>query len=448
MSLLRHGKALALTIYLGESDQWQGKNLYIAIVQLLRQARCAGATVTRSIAGFGAGEHLHTQEKFHLVSDATVIIHVVDRPERLQRLLPQLEEMLQGGLMTIHEVEVLKYTHAPSHGLSRKLPVKQIMETSVVTVSPETSVNSLLPLLIDAPFRALPVVDAQHHLVGIIGTRDLIDADVLSLRRGIIRTTREIDQTALHALSHPAPTPELTARDVMNRQIRTISPDASAKEAAHLMTETPVRVLPVVSSDGKLLGMLSRSDLLQLLITSPLASTAEAHDEHTVRPSQPLHAAPVQQQPIGAFSLAVAPTVEAHLPLSQVIDALVVSPLKRVFVVNDQGQVQGVISDIDILTRLHEAERPVFLRLLQQWTRGGQPQRLPSGALRTAPGKARIAADVMNPEVITVNETTTVQDTIKRMMETHRKVLPVVDSHHRIQGVVGRADVLRLVLEG
>lgn len=448
MSLLRHGKALALTIYLGESDQWQGKNLYIAIVQLLRQARCAGATVTRSIAGFGAGEHLHTQEKFHLISDATVIIHVVDRPERLQRLLPQLEEMLQGGLITIHEVEVLKYTHAPSHGLSRKLAVKQIMETSVVTVSPETSVNSLLPLLVDAPFRALPVVDAQQHLVGIIGTRDLVDADVLSLRRGIIRTTREIDQTALHALSHPAPTSELTARDVMNRQIRTISPEASAKEAAQLMTETPVRVLPVVSSDGKLLGMLSRSDLLQLLITSPLASTLEAHDEHTVRPSQPLHAAPVQQQPIGAFSLAVAPTVEAHLPLSQVIDALLVSPLKRVFVVNGQGQVQGVISDIDILTRLHEAERPVFLRLLQQWTRGGQPQRLPSGALRTAPGKARIAADVMNPEVITVNETTTVQDTIKRMMETHRKVLPVVDSHHRIQGVVGRADVLRLVLEG
>jgi CBS-domain-containing membrane protein len=447
MSLLRHGKALALTIYVGESDQWRGEMLYVAIVQMLREARCAGATVTRAIAGFGAGKRLYTQEHFHLVSDATVIIQVVDRPERLERLLPQLEMMTQGGLITLHEVEVLKYTHARSHGLSNTLPVQQIMETAVVTVSTQTPVAGLLPLLIDAQFRALPVVDGQRHLVGIIGTRDLVEAGVLPLRRGIIRSVRALDQSVLEALGPQHQAPELTANEVMNRQVRTISPEASVKDAAQRMLETPLRVLPVVSQEGKLVGMLSRSDLLQLMVTSPLADMQRDQEQQTVRPSQPLREAPVSQQPIGAFPLVAAPTVETTLPLVDVLDALLTSPLKRVFVVNDQGQVQGVISDVDVLARLHETERPGFLRLLQHWTRAGHPQRLPSGALRSSTGKARVAADVMNPEVVTVDALTTVQETIERMMETHRKVLPVVDSQHRIQGVVSRADILRLLLE-
>jgi len=59
MSLLRQGKAQMLTIYLGESDQWQGQQLYVAMLQVLREAGCAGATVTRAVAGYGAGADLH-----------------------------------------------------------------------------------------------------------------------------------------------------------------------------------------------------------------------------------------------------------------------------------------------------------------------------------------------------------------------------------------------------
>jgi PII-like signaling protein len=59
VSLLRQGKAQALTIYLGESDQWRGGSLYVAIIQYLREQGCAGATVTRAVAGYGAGARLH-----------------------------------------------------------------------------------------------------------------------------------------------------------------------------------------------------------------------------------------------------------------------------------------------------------------------------------------------------------------------------------------------------
>src|SRR6266702_6316186 len=179
MSLLRQGKALALTMYLGESDQWQGTPLYAAIVQYLREQGCAGATVTRAVAGYGAGAHLHESGGWRWSSDASIVIQVVDQPDRLRRLLPHLQEMLSGGLMTVHEIEVLKYTHARQRGLSSKLLVRQVMETAISTVSLDTPVPVVVNLLLAAPFRALPVIDGQQRLQGIISTGDLINAGFL-----------------------------------------------------------------------------------------------------------------------------------------------------------------------------------------------------------------------------------------------------------------------------
>jgi PII-like signaling protein len=138
MSLLRQGKAQALTIYLGESDQWHGTPAYVAIVQHLREQGCAGATVMRAIEGYGAGASLHESGGWRLSSDAPLVIQVVDQPERLRRLLPHLQEMLSGGLMTLHDVEVLKYTHARRHGISSKLQVQQVMEGNIITVNPDS----------------------------------------------------------------------------------------------------------------------------------------------------------------------------------------------------------------------------------------------------------------------------------------------------------------------
>lgn len=146
MSLLRQGKAQALTIYMGESDQWQGTPAYVAIMQLLREQGCAGATATRAGAGYGAGARLHESGIWRLSSDAPVVIQVIDQPERLRRLLPRLQEMLSGGLMTLHEVEVLKYTHARRRGLPGKLTVRQAMETPVTTVNLETPVARVGPM--------------------------------------------------------------------------------------------------------------------------------------------------------------------------------------------------------------------------------------------------------------------------------------------------------------
>jgi CBS domain-containing protein len=449
MSLLRQGKALVLTMYLGESDQWQGKPLYAVIVQLLREQRCAGATVTRAIAGYGAGSRLHTQGTFHWSSDAPVVIQVVDQPARLRRLLPKLQELLSGGLMTLHEVEVLKYTHARRRGLPTKLPVSQVMETAITTVQLDTPAAAVITELLEAPFRALPVVDEHQHLQGIISTGDLINAGLLPVRRGVARTALELGALTAETVAAPhAPgqSHEVLARDIMNRQVRSVMVDTPLSEAAGLMVETGLKRLPVVSPDQILRGMLSRTDLLQVIVTSPLMSQEASSATQPLGRTNPLSSLPVQQQPIVAYMQTEVATVEEQTPLAEVIDALILSPQKRVFVVDNEGRIQGVISDTDVLTRLQEEVRPGIVHLFTNWARGKQGH-VPTGALRTHTGKARVAADVMNQDVITVTETTSVQETIERMMSTGRKILPVLDAHRHLKGVVGRSDLLHLLIE-
>jgi CBS-domain-containing membrane protein len=449
VSLLRQGRAQVLTIYLGESDQWQGMPLYAAIVQFLREQGCAGATVNRAVAGYGAGSRLHEDGGWHLSSDAPVMIQVIDQPERLQRLLPQIETMLHGGLMTLHDVEVLKYSHARSHGLPAKLPVRQVMETALTTVHPTTPVAVVVNLLMDAPFRVLPVVDERERLQGIISTGDLINAGLLPMRRGLVRTALELDGRAAEAMEMPleqAQESDQTAQDVMNRQIRTIGPDQSIREAAQLMLEADVRRLPVVESSGKLIGMLSRADLLQAVVTSPLANSQCGPATQPLRRTQTLPGVPIQQRPIEDFVNPDVATVDEQAALADVIDALLISPVKRVIVVDSERRVKGIISDVDVLTRIQEEARPRVLDMLAGWARG--KPRPTTGTLRTHTGKARVASDLMNMDVVTVTGATPVQDTIEKMIVTHRKVLPVIDAQERLLGVVGRSDLLRVLIEG
>ncbi len=450
MSLLRQGKAHALTIYLGESDQLHGTPLYVAIVQFLREQGCAGATVTRAVAGYGAGARLHESGGWHWSSDAPVVIQVVDQPERLRRLLPQLRDMLSGGLITLHEVEVLKYTHARHRGISTKLPVRQVMETAITTGTPDTPVATIIDLLLEAPFRTLPVIDEQGRLQGIISTRDLINAGVLPMRRGLVRTALELDSLTAEVVEAPleqARQSTRTAQDVMNRQVRTIGPSQSIREAAQIMLETGLRRLPVVETNGILIGMLSRADLLQAVVTSPLMSPHASSATQPLRRTGSLTSIPAQQQPIADYVNTDMVTVGEQTPLAEVIDALTLSPLKRVIVVDRERRVKGIISDVDVLARMQEDVRPRIVSTLTSWARG-KPGRLPTGALQTHLGKARIAADIMNAEVVTVTETTSVQETIEQMIATRRKVLPVLNTQGQLVGVVGRSDLLRILIEG
>jgi hypothetical protein len=106
------GPGKHLSIYIGESDRWHGKALYMAIVERARQEGLAGATVTRGIEGFGANSRIHTASILRLSEDLPIRIEIIDNAERISRFLPLLDEMVSEGLITVQDCEIVKYTHA------------------------------------------------------------------------------------------------------------------------------------------------------------------------------------------------------------------------------------------------------------------------------------------------------------------------------------------------
>jgi hypothetical protein len=103
------GEGKLLRIFIGESDTWHGKPLYQAIVERVRERGLAGATVVRGIEGFGAHSHLHTSRILRLSEDLPVVIEMVDTADRIDAVVPLLDEMVSEGLVTIEPVHVLTY---------------------------------------------------------------------------------------------------------------------------------------------------------------------------------------------------------------------------------------------------------------------------------------------------------------------------------------------------
>jgi hypothetical protein len=102
-------EALLLRIFIGESDRWQHKPLYEAIVLKAREMHLAGATVLRGPMGFGKTSRLHTAKILRLSMDLPLVIEIVDGEEKINAFLPVLDEMVGGGLVTLEKVKVIDY---------------------------------------------------------------------------------------------------------------------------------------------------------------------------------------------------------------------------------------------------------------------------------------------------------------------------------------------------
>ena len=106
-------EAKLVTIFVNSTDQWHGRPLYSAILQLCQQKSIAGATVVRCDEGYGAHHRLHTTRLLELSENLPVCIEVIDLPERIEPLLTDLTAMIGEGLVTVSDVHVLKFVPGP-----------------------------------------------------------------------------------------------------------------------------------------------------------------------------------------------------------------------------------------------------------------------------------------------------------------------------------------------
>ncbi len=103
------GERTLMRIHIGESDKWHGRPLYEAIVEMLRKEKFSGVTVLRGVAGYGGSSVYHTDKLLRLSQDLPIILEIVETTERIEQILPRLDAMVEGGLITLEKVRVILY---------------------------------------------------------------------------------------------------------------------------------------------------------------------------------------------------------------------------------------------------------------------------------------------------------------------------------------------------
>jgi hypothetical protein len=105
----RESEAVLLRIFLGESDKFEGKPLYKYLIELFRREGLAGATVLRGIDGFGKTSRIHTTSILRLSTDLPIVVEVADTREKIEKIKPQLDEVIKEGLVTEEKVRIILY---------------------------------------------------------------------------------------------------------------------------------------------------------------------------------------------------------------------------------------------------------------------------------------------------------------------------------------------------
>ncbi len=399
-------------VFVDEGDHRQGKSLFQTILEKLHAEGAAGATVTRGIAGFGAHSRIHTARLADVLVSLPVVITWIDAPDRVERLLPMICELVGEGLVTVEDVNIVKYTHRDLAAMQQAMTVGEVMTRDVEAVQPDTPLADVVDRLIDQDFRALPVA-ADGRLVGIITNGDLVERGGLPARVELLQVLgpEARHQALAAARSH-------TARDVMTPDPATIGPDAPLARAVELMLHRGLKRLPVVGAGGRLVGMISRVDLL-----GALGESYPAPEEQGSGLAAPVIVGDVMSRHV--------PVVREDARLAEVLDAVVSTRLNRAVVIDRAGRVQGVVSDADVLRRLEPHAHAGVLGALMRRSR-----MVPDEAARAT------AAEMMRAPAVTVAPDTPIGEAARRMVETRRKILPVVDAQGLLLGIVDRAHLL------
>jgi hypothetical protein len=103
------GEQVLMRIFIGEADRWERRPLYMALIELFRQKGLAGATVLKGVAGFGPDSIIHQASFLRLSADLPLVIELVDTQEHLDGVLPEVDRMMSGGLVTMEKVRVVRY---------------------------------------------------------------------------------------------------------------------------------------------------------------------------------------------------------------------------------------------------------------------------------------------------------------------------------------------------
>lgn len=390
-----------LRVYIGENARHNGRPLFEALVEEARKRGMAGATVFRGSMGFGASSLVHTSRILRLSEDLPVVVEVLDRPPRIDEFAESIESMISKGAMTIEDVDAVFYCPLrildvmrlnPScvrpetplaevletliakgcksvpvvankkvvglitggnlllrTGMSLRLSLQHalsaeeqaalirelaregktaadIMSSPVQTINVKAKLPEAIQLMAANHMKRLPVVDDLGELVGIVSRID------------IMRTLASIT-TFSDDLPDLPPGMHLKARDIMFKDVTTVSPDTPLSEVVSRVVSSPFRRAAVVDAQNRVVGIVLDGDLfkrclqerkteLAQQIVGGCSSAALSCDLSGV-------AADVMQR--------VVYTVGKETPLGEILREMVDTKAKRLVVVDAEGRLAGMV---------------------------------------------------------------------------------------------------------
>ncbi len=408
-------KAKRLRIYISEKDHWRGNPLDVALVETLREKGIAGATVFRGIVGYGAHSLVHTIRIEVLMADLPLVIETIDTPEKIEGVLDTIYPMVREGLITIEDVEIVKYTHRYLNPLPADKLVSEVMTHDVVTLNPDMSVRQAWSLMLKNKVKATPVVDPSGTVVGILTDEDLLERAGIQQRLSIaIRMdANEVNQELKTLENSP-----LSVKDVMTQPVITALENETLGVATSRMVKYGLKRLPVVNDNGKLVGVLSRLDILRQVAKITYETPAPHFSSGAVRT-------------VADIMSTEFPMVNQDDDLSLIIEKFSKSDSHRLIVVNEEGVAIGLLSDSDIVTRVQPAKRRGILEALKNI---GKP-----------PAGKETAFDLMSPGPLTTSPDVSIVDALKRMLVDSRKWMIVVDDNGHPLGLVDRQMMLEAI---
>ncbi len=405
-----------LRIYIGESDRWRGKPLYTELLTTLRGLGVAGATVVRGVAGFGAHSRIHTSAIEVLSQDLPLIIEVIDSAEKIAAALEKINPMIREGLITVDEVHIVKYTHRFLSPLPVDRLVTEVMTRDVISISADAKLAEIWTTMLDNHLKALPVVDSHNKVVGIITDEDLLVRAGLNQRLSVaIRLSPEVVQDELRTLQKA----EISAKEVMTSPVETIQIGENLGSATAKMIKTGLKRLPVVDEQGRLVGMLSRLDILHQV-------KPETSGKKLVSPP------PGFMRTVGEAMVPEVPVVSQDETVGAIVEKFIEFDTHRLVVVDEEGRAIGLISDSDVVTRIQSDSQKGILQAIRKL---GQP-----------PVGKETARDLMSPRVLSAPVDTPVVDAVNLMLQKGRKWLVVVDEHEHPIGLIDRQKLLENIL--
>ncbi len=408
-------KAQRLRIYISESDRWRSKALDAALLEIFRAQGMAGATVFRGVAGFGAHSRLHSTSIEVLSFDLPIVIEVVDAPEKITAVLQVIYPMIREGLITVEDVQVVKYTHRLLNPLPVDRLVSEVMTREVVALQPDTSISQAWKMMLEKTIKAMPVITLEGKVVGILTDEDLLKRAGLQQRLSVA-IRMEVSEIE-HELRLLEGSP-IRVADVMSKPVITINQTSSLGEATILMVKKGLKRLPVVNEEGRLVGVLSRLDILRQVGESPTGTNAQRQMAGIATT-------------VNDVMLSTIPMVNQDDNIPMIIEKFTQSQTHRLIVVDSAGKVIGLLSDSDVVARVQPAKRRSILDAFHQISRP------PSGK--------ETAYDLMSVDPLMAGPDLPVMEAARKMLAESRKWLVVVDHQKKPLGLVDRQVLLKAI---